>query len=212
LIGMSWYFSTHERREAYLIMEGVGPAEHDWMLHYLVKPGDVFIEAGAYKGRHGLLASRMGARVILIEPSPVHIRSIEALVKEKRLENVTLVKKALWSENGWAFFCIEGDAGHHISSSDGPNMVEVKLDTMDGILEELKIDRVDLLAMDIEGAELQFLVGAEKCLNEKRILNIAIASYHLGNDERVKNEIMKPLEMKGFKDVVYEGGTVYAHV
>jgi FkbM family methyltransferase len=179
----------------------------------MLKPGDMYVEAGAYIGRHGLIASMLGAKAVLIEPSPDNIAAIEKLIKEKNLTNVTLVKKALWSKKGIQKFCATGNPCAHKIGGGGQDYVDVETDTLDGILNDLGIETVNLLAMDIEGAEAEVV----KTLDSKRVLNLAIGSYHLsdpvtgGEDvKRVKKEIIDVLDSKDYTNITYEGGVVYA--
>jgi hypothetical protein len=43
-------------------------------------------------------------------------------------------------------------------------------------------------------------------------LHLAIACYHLGSDERVQTEIIDILKTKGYKNIIYEDGLVFAPV
>jgi FkbM family methyltransferase len=210
-------FQTHELREAFLIRNyGLGPAEHDYLKHYLLKPGDIFVEAGAYIGRTGFLAQAMGARAILIEASPEHIEVIKKSMRIRGL-NAILVTKALWSEEGYGYYTTNGGSGNRLTkdfrSSEylfemnpvPENTIGVYTTTLPQILKDFKIDRVNLFACDIEGAEVEVV----KTLDANVELNVAIASYHLGSLENVEKQIMKPLEAKGYHDVSYEEGLVF---
>ena len=192
-----------------------GTPEHNWEKYYTLKEGDIFIEGGAFWGRYVIIAShKVGSegRVIAIEPSPVNIATLEELVKRRRLNNVTVLKKALWSNKDKRKFCIDDNpAGHKLTPS-GVNVVEVVVDTVDNILEELEIPTVNLLAGDVEGAEVEMLRGAEKSLDAKKILNLAIAVYHLGSNHQVKVEIIDFIASKGYQDIRYEDGIVFAHI
>jgi len=197
-------FATHELREAFIIRGyGLGPAEHDYLKHYLLKPGDVYIEAGAEKGRTGFLAQAMGATVILIEPDPKAMKVIHEKQSQHYL-NATTVEAALWSQKGHASFTQGPGNGNRIELSESGIIVNVE--TLPNIIKELNITKVNLFACDIEGAEVEVV----KTLDPKTVLNVAIASYHLGTFEKVENQIMKVLETKGYKNISYEDGLVFA--
>ena len=86
--------------------------EHQWERYYNLKPGDVYVEAGAYLCRYGRIASRKvgsGGRVILIEPSPRNVEVIKEVIDEMNLGNVILVEKAVWSEKGTNLFRVDGN-------------------------------------------------------------------------------------------------------
>ena len=61
------------------------------------------------------------------------------------------------------------------------NSILVPLTTVDKIVEELKLPRVDFIKMDIEGAEKQALAGSRRTLVDHRP-RMAICVYHLHED------------------------------
>ena len=198
-------FQTHELREAFIIKYyGEGPAEHDYLKHYLLQPGDVYVEGGANVGRTGFLAQAIGAKVVLIEPSPLNIPIIEKKIKPGGL-GVTLVKKALSNEKRVGFLVLAGGKADRIGES-GDKICVVEIDTLPNILAELQISKVNLFACDIEGQEVEVV----KQLDPKVELHLALACYHLGSEERVKKEIIDVLTAKGYKEIVYEDGLVFA--
>ena len=199
---------THEKQEAFIIKYyGEGLAEHFYMKHYLVKPGDIFVEGGANVGRHAFLAQAMGAKAVMIEPSPFNIMVIEKKMTQGYMAHVNpiLVKKALWKEKKLGFLVLAGGKADRLGES-GDRITPVECDTLPNILNDLKIEKVDLFACDIEGAETEVV----KQLDPKVELNLAIACYHLGSEERVKKEIISVLEAKKYKNISYEDGLVYA--
>jgi len=177
------------------------------MKHYQVKPGDTYVEGGANVGRTAFLAQAMGAKAILIEPSPLNITVIEKKMSQGYFTNInpTLIKKALWKEKKLGFFILAGGKADRLGES-GEKVTSVECDTLPNILEDLKIEKVNLFACDIEGVEAEIV----QQLDPKVELNLAIASYHLGNLENVEKQIMNVLEAKNYKNIVYEDGLVYA--
>lgn len=202
----------------HLDLVDTGTPEHNWEGHYLLKPGNTYVEAGAFWGRYGRIASsKVGptGRVILIEASPENYRTLEALIKRDGLDNVTVVKKAVWGSRGSGQFVTYGNpSGHRLAiESDRANyqsnIVDCEYDTLDNILAGLGIQHVSLLACDVEGAEVEMVKGADTYLTYGRIHNVALAAYHTqGNPEG----IMESLKSKGFKGLKYEEGIVYGHV
>jgi len=206
-----------------------GTPEHNYEGHHLLHPGEVFVEAGAFWGRYGRIASKkVGStgKVILIESSPENYRTIEALIARDRLENVTLVKKAVWSTSGRGQIVTYGNpSGHRLAlESDRisypSNIVNCEYDTLDNILlNDLQITRIDLLGCDIEGAETDMVKGASELLKKGVIRNVALAAYHSHlPDEPLDvptpgaKEIMEILRNYGFKALKYEEGMVFGHV
>jgi hypothetical protein len=88
----------------------------------------------------------------------------------------------------------------------GDKIVVVEIDTLPNILNGLNVSKVQLFACDIEGQEVEVV----KQLDPKVELHLALACYHLGSEERVQKEIIDVLKAKGYKDIVYEEGLVFA--
>jgi FkbM family methyltransferase len=198
-------FATHELREEFIKKYGYGPAEHDYMKHYQVKPGDIYVEGGANVGRTAFLAQAMGAKAVMIEPSPLNIPLIQKEMVDGKHSNAVLVPKALSGESKIAFFILAGGKSDRLGER-GDKITPVKVDTLPNILGELEITKVNLFACDIEGQEVEVV----KQLDPKVELHLAIASYHLGDDKKVLEQIMNPLKEKGYKTVTYEEGIVFA--
>jgi hypothetical protein len=68
------------------------------------------------------------------------------------------------------------------NASDGRgNGLRVALTTIDNLADEFKLDRVDFIKMDIEGAEVDALLGAHDTLSKYRP-RLAVAGYHNRED------------------------------
>jgi len=191
----------------------LGTPEHQWERHYELRQGDIYVEAGAFWGRYGRIASvKVGSRgrVILIEPSPQNIPVIEGFIKEYK--NMMLIKKAVWSRKGRMKFRINGNpCGNRIvlNPSSSSSIVEVETDTVDNLLKELDLTQVDLFTADVEGAEVEMVKGMTESLKQRKILNIAIAAYHRHPDGYY-DEIVAMLSGRGYRILEVWGGVVYA--
>lgn len=191
--------------------------EHQWERYYNLKPGDVYVEAGAYLCRYGRIASKkvgLEGQVVLIEPSPWNVEVIKEVIDEMKLKNVTVVEKAVWSKRGTNLFRVDGNPGASrlvFQQTPSAEIIEVEVDIVDNILDGLGLDRVDLFAADVENAEVKMVKGMNRWLEEKRIKNVAIAAYHKHPDGNYA-EISMMLGEKGYKGIKVWGGVVYAYV
>lgn len=199
--------------------------EHDWQKYYKLRKNDIFLEIGAFWGRYAVLADKARcSKIILIEPSPVNVETIKNFVNVERLRNVIIIDKAISNKIGKIKFDISGNsAGHSMTegnlfvdtakkeilarNKDKIEIIEIYVDTLDNILSELCINKIDLLASDCEGEEAHVLEGASKYLGEKRIKHVAIGAYH---HSAVQEEVIKILNNHGYYGIRYEDGIVYA--
>jgi FkbM family methyltransferase len=61
--------------------------------------------------------------------------------------------------------------------SDGATRL-VAMESVDGLLRDQRIDRVEILLADIQGAELDMLYGAERSIAEGRLRFVVVSTHH----------------------------------
>jgi FkbM family methyltransferase len=138
--------------------------------------------------------------------------------KKLKLKNVTLIKKGLYNKKtslnvsfdklGLAFI----DENHeHSNDYKFQGNIVIDCDTLDQIVKSMKIDRVDFIKMDIEGAELEAIEGADKIISKYSPV-WSIASYHIRDGEKTCYKVEKMLKKYKYNIVTeYHGQlTTYA--
>lgn len=176
---------------------------------YRVQKGDNVVDAGACFGMDTLKFSReVGneGKVICIEPNEDNLTYIRRIVRLHRLKNVIIIPKALWSKKGKMKFYYHISPGGHslINKENIKKIVETEVDTLDNILKELKIDKVDFIKMDIEGAEIEALKGAKEILKNNDV-KLAIASYHKVNGQPTYKTIIPMMRKMEFNSYFKDG-------
>jgi len=130
----------------------------------------VFVDVGAHIGKYTVMVARSfrsRGRVVAIEPNEENFRMLLENVSLNQLDNVTAVKVALWNRKQEISFYLpkkENPGLGSVVSDLGGGGITVLADTLDNVLEELGISKVDLIKIDAEGAELQILMGAKRIL------------------------------------------------
>jgi FkbM family methyltransferase len=129
----------------------------------------VYFDIGACIGNHTLffLNYMKPKMVYSFEPVPeIYERLIEN-VKLNGKENIRLCNFALGAEDG-KFSIKRSDFGENIgmSSINGEGDFEVDVRSLDSFVEEAGIKEIDLMKIDIEGRNIDFLLGARKTLME----------------------------------------------
>ena len=140
-----------------------------------------------------MLSSWEREKVVAIDPDPTQVeclrRNFPAEIASGKL---ILVPKGVWSEKGSMTLSI-GTQHSGVSSlvkETGGNKVEVEVTTIDAIVAELALPRVDYIKFDIEGAEREALKGAEKTLTKYQP-RLFVDSYHQADDAFVLPEIIR---------------------
>jgi FkbM family methyltransferase len=130
------------------------------------------LDIGAHVGQYSLLASRaVGStgRVIAFEPQPdIRLRLDEHLTING-CRNVSVIAKAVADALGEVWIAA-GDPGDHNSGHVGivgrtaAGAFSVECTTIDQVVEDCGVTRLDLLKVDVEGAEEAVFAGAGDAL------------------------------------------------
>jgi len=153
-----------------------------------VRAGDVVIDCGAHIGGFTRVALNFGARlVVAIEPEKLNLEAFRRnLAAEIQSGRVKLVEKGVWDASGKLPLNLSdvGDSHSMVVPQKGDKKETIDVTTLDALVAELHLRRVDFVKMDIEGAERNALRGARKVLKRWRP-RLAISSYHLKGDPAV---------------------------
>lgn len=148
----------------------------------VVRPHATVVDVGANVGFYSLLASRLvgpAGVVVAVEPDPRNVHFLQRHIALNHATNVVVIAAAAGDRSGSARF----RAGPNRSMgrlSDGGE-VEVELTTLDQIRGTLGGRRVDVMKLDVEGAEGMVLAGATELLRQDRPI-ILLATH--GEQER----------------------------
>jgi FkbM family methyltransferase len=165
-----------------------GKTSDAWVFHQVIvsdeyslipnslKPATI-VDAGANAGfAIRWMKSRWpDASVVAIEPDPENFRIAQANTSEHI--GVTLIEGALWSEEGRASFVCTGDEKYALRvkmEQAGP----IRCVTVCGLMRQMGWDRIDLLKMDIEGAEREvFGPSAQEWIHK---IGVLVVELHEG--------------------------------
>lgn len=137
-----------------------------------VRPGDIVCDIGANKGSFIYWLSRWcrDGRVIAFEPQPQFAQRLSAVCRALRLDNVTVEARAVFSHSGSQdLFVPKGHSPgasltHRAAEAESFTTLPVPVVALDDYFDEN--DKVTLLKIDVEGAELGVLKGAERILRQ----------------------------------------------
>ncbi len=162
------------------------------------------IDVGAGIGEDAVIISHMvGAtgRVHAIEAHPATFECLRSTVELSRLANVQSYQIAITEENGTV--SISDDAHHLANSILGQNGgLEVEAQSLDHFIEQSGHRTIDLLKMNIEGAERGAMLGLDKQARNVRHLAISCHDFVAeagGSDQfRTKDAVRRRLLELGY--------------
>ncbi len=174
-----------------------------FLLH-LLRKDDVFIDVGANIGSYTILASaEIGAKTISIEPVPSTFCYLRDNIALNNIGNLTEAHNiGLAGNNGSIKFTGTLDTVNHVATNDDKDVIEVKIDTLDGIV---KMRNPCLIKIDVEGYESEVLKGACDTLMNPSLKALIVelngSGKRYGYDD---NDVHKKLITNGFSPFEYD--------
>ncbi len=144
----------------------------------IVEPGMSVVDIGANIGYFTMLAASLvgsAGRVLAVEPNPRNVRMLEASRRANGFDRVTIAQTAAGRETGLLLLNTSYSNG---TTSDLPADLQALFgaQAVPGIRLDSLLDRdaqVDVIKIDVEGAEYNALLGAEATLRRCRPLLIS---------------------------------------
>jgi FkbM family methyltransferase len=136
------------------------------LLNKILGEGGVFIDAGAGVGSFTLIASKIVGNkglVVAFEPVPRNYLALLENLRTNNIGNVIAVPYALWDQNGYLEIIVPPHSGkasakfktHFTGLEVMGQGIRVRAVTIDYIVNLLRIRRLDLIKIDVEGAEIE---------------------------------------------------------
>lgn len=171
LMGLKlWIYPANESSRA-IYVSGAYEPNTLVVLESLLRDGDVFLDAGANIGVFSLIAARVvgaGGQVFAFEPSSREWQRLRDNIELNEIANIQVVKAAVADGVGSALLHLADDRhngqntlGRHFAYYGTASGLEEAVDliSIDEFFRTNHIYRLDVIKLDIEGAEYRALVG-----------------------------------------------------
>jgi FkbM family methyltransferase len=205
----AWWLAWNDVVGKAVLKGSFDKAECDFLLRYL-QPGMTVLDVGAHHGYYALLASlRVGdsGRVFAFEPSPRERKKLAWHISWNHRANVEILDTAMGARAGQAELFVA--AGRETGCNSlrppavrgTPKKVSVPVDTLDDFLARRAINRVDFIKMDVEGAELSVMQGAENLFSgtPRPVVLVEVCDLRTAAWGYAAKEIFKHIEERDYR-------------
>jgi FkbM family methyltransferase len=153
------------------------------MLSQVLQPGMVVLDVGAHIGFYALLAARLvgpEGKVHAVEPSEKTVAFLEASIELNGFSNITIHRCAAGNVRTTREFNITGSSDSN-GFYDHPNIGTLrKVQVLQVPLDDLIEGRVDVIKIDVEGAEIEVLEGMENILRQNKNIQLLAEWFPAG--------------------------------
>jgi FkbM family methyltransferase len=166
-----------------------------------------FLDIGANIGYYTALASgRIGeqGRIVALEPDPENFRYLQQNAAANGARNVICIQKAAAGESGFLRLYVnrENRGDNRLYANDlCDSSYEVEVATVDAVLEECGVTRVDLVKIDVQGFEGHVLRGMKETIrrSDSLILLTEFWPFGLRSAGTPPEDVLVELEEAGLR-------------
>ena len=146
----------------------------------------IFVDIGANIGYYSLIASKKYAQVYAFEPIPDNINKLHKSININKITNIMPIEKAIsdiddsileltvFPTNMGGSRDIHDTINTSIKHMDQYKINNIHTITFDSFVKKYGINTIDLIKVDVEGAELHVLNGMKESFQNKCIKHIII--------------------------------------
>lgn len=159
-------------------------------------PKPIIIDCGANMGLSVLYFSKLfpNSKIIAFEPDRSVLPFLEKNIDEQQLHNVTLHKKAVWKKEEELIFYTDKNMGGRVGVA-YKDQIPMKIQAVR--LKDFINKPIDMLKMDIEGAEYEVLKDCKDVLHY--VKNIFLEYHSFYNEEQHLDDILSIFKQQGFR-------------
>ena len=179
--------------------------------------GGVFVDVGANIGSVSLFVDSFNKdreddskiKVYAVEPEPNNLHLLNENIKYNPIENITVVNNAIWHEEKMVSISNRG-GNSSIVDLDGDSS-EVLAITLETLFSTYDIKEVDVMKIDIEGAEFDLILNTPEEILAK--INYLVLEFDKSFDGRFGQMVEKLSKQFGI-DILgspERGGYIYAN-
>ena len=170
--------------------------DKNYQFQFTAQMDPVIIDCGVNIGLSSLFFSieHPESKIISIEADPEIFKICKNNIQNNVSHNIKMINKAVWINNESVSFSVSGnDAGSMFSSSG--SQINVRALRLKNLLEDY--ERIDMLKIDIEGAEVDVILDCQDTL--KRVQNLFVEYHSITGDDQSLGQLLNVLQKNKFR-------------
>ncbi len=179
----------------------------------MVQQGNTVLQVGMWRTENlARLARCVGptGRVILVEADPNAVHELVKFAGKMGFLNITVVPKGAFNKKGRRSLKVGTSPTHNridgtkvkMLREDFETLLEIEVDTVDNILADQGVTKVDYVEITVNGMELEVLQGMEHSLARTNRMFLAGYAVDAERGEPTNRRTRKFLSERGFKTVL----------
>ena len=212
--GIDWRLNLEEGIDLAIYLFGAFERGTQRVFMRSIRPGDVVLDIGANIGAHTLrLAEAVGpaGKVIAVEPAAYAFRRLMQLLGDNPpLASVVVPKQMLLSSperqalpaaiySRWSLAAGGAEPRHEVHEGIAEATLGAEVRTLDQLVAEVGLTRVDFIKIDVDGWEVDVFRGARDVLTRfKPTILMELAPYVLAEHGRGTDELLGILTDAGY--------------
>lgn len=194
--GAKW--SLKAGGKIFRVMQGTYEVDQTKAFVNEVKPGDCLLDVGAHVGWYSILSSRLvgpKGKVLAVEANPRNYWYLRRHVQiNQDTDNIEAIHLGVADKQGvLSFEAGTGTGTGHLATGEAEASVKVETDSLDQIIQQKQLTPTHI-KIDVEGAEVMVLKGAEQLLkNHKPLLFLST------HGETIRQDCMTFLSDLGYQ-------------
>lgn len=212
---------TIYNRDKYILADS--PLKKDLLKLFKKNDKIIILDIGGCEGEESIRYSRIFplSSIYIFEPLPENQKLVAENVIKYKTENIELIPMAVSDKEGVSQFYVSSghpenlskdldwDFGNKSSSLLSPeinphkwlnynDIINVETITLHSFLANKKINIVDFIHMDVQGAELKVLIGAGDFIKKTKAIWLEVADIELYKNQPLRKDIENFMDSNGF--------------
>jgi len=169
--------------------------------HYLPKKGDLIIDVGAGIGTETLFFNehiKEEGKIYSIEASKSSLQKLEEMCEKNNIKNSENLHNAITDTNQEIW--IEETDNYQVDSIN-KNAIGSKVDgiTLDHLVREKSIEKIDFLKANIEGSELPMIDGMRNAIKITKNIAVSCHDFLFDDNRQIKEKMTQFLRANNFE-------------